>query len=310
MTANLNSRRDHSQPDSLRFAHLSDPHLSTPSGSFLDLMNKRGLSYLSWRRRRRFRHRLDVLERVVADAREHRPDHWLVTGDLTHVGLPGEFDQGRTWLEAITGPHNATVVPGNHERLIDRDFHRGLARWQPYLTDEDTPVSYPTLRRRGAVALIAVNSAWVSAPGLATGCVGEEQRAALGRLLLRARQSGWFRLVLIHHSPFPDGHHRRKRLTDAGELLEVLSEHGAELVVHGHGHVADVREVMTGSGAMVVIGAPSASLVGDGAAGWNEYRIGSLGNGWRLDVEERRNGDRGMATATTAHYEFEPATTV
>ena len=46
-----------------RFAQLSDPHLSTLEGvRAKDLFNKRALGYLSWRRKRRFEHRPEVLQ--------------------------------------------------------------------------------------------------------------------------------------------------------------------------------------------------------------------------------------------------------
>ena len=53
-----------------------------------DLFNKRALGYLSWRRKRRFEHRREVLEALQRDLRTVALDQLLVTGDLTHIGLP------------------------------------------------------------------------------------------------------------------------------------------------------------------------------------------------------------------------------
>ena len=45
------------------FAQISDPHLSSLEGVRPgDLLNKRALGYLSWRRKRRFEHRPEVLQ--------------------------------------------------------------------------------------------------------------------------------------------------------------------------------------------------------------------------------------------------------
>jgi 3',5'-cyclic AMP phosphodiesterase CpdA len=55
------------------FAQLSDPHLSSlKEVRGRDLFSKRGLGYLSWRRKRRFEHRTEVLEALQRDL--ERPD--------------------------------------------------------------------------------------------------------------------------------------------------------------------------------------------------------------------------------------------
>ncbi|MEN9807380.1 MAG: hypothetical protein RL756_1900, partial [Pseudomonadota bacterium] len=51
-------------------AHLSDPHLTTPVvAAPWRLGAKRLLSYLSWARKRRYRHLRTVLDAVIADIR-------------------------------------------------------------------------------------------------------------------------------------------------------------------------------------------------------------------------------------------------
>jgi 3',5'-cyclic AMP phosphodiesterase CpdA len=147
-------------------------------------------------------------------------------------------------------------------------------------------MAFPSLRRRGDLALIALNSAAVTAPLLATGALGAAQLERLPRLLEAAR--GAFRVVLVHHSPLPHGHARRKRLVDARALLDILGRCGAELVLHGHGHHEAFELVATDQGDMPVIGAPSASLDTPGQAGWNLYSITRTEAGWAVDVELRR----------------------
>ena len=50
------------------FAHLSDLHLSTPAAlTPREWLGKRALSYLSWRRKRQFEHRAEVLEALRAE---------------------------------------------------------------------------------------------------------------------------------------------------------------------------------------------------------------------------------------------------
>lgn len=302
---------------------LSDPHLTTPvTGQPTRLGLKRLLGYLSWRRKRRHRHRPEILADVVADALDQGPDHLLVSGDLTHLGLPGECREALAWLQALGPADRVSVIPGNHDVLVADDWAATVGLWRDYFASAaagmpvaapsvgqpgTTPAdrildrarvpgdgAFPFLRHCGAVALIGVNSSVPTAPLMADGRMGAAQRERLGRLLEVLGQQGRFRLVCLHHSPLPDGHAWRKRLRDAGALVALLRETGAELVVHGHGHHEALTTVDTAAGPMLVVGAPSASLAGEFAAGWNLYRIAPVAQGWSVRIELRRHGPHGM----------------
>jgi 3',5'-cyclic AMP phosphodiesterase CpdA len=296
-------------PTTISIAHLSDPHLTTPRPAGpRALAGKRLLSYLSWRQKRRFRHRPEILEEVVADMRAARPDHVLVTGDLTHVGLPDECAEAEGWLRRLGPADTISVIPGNHDRLIDDDWSSTAGRWEAWFTSDDCAWKgargsgcFPSVRRRGHVMLIGLNSAVPTRPFFASGRVDREQRDALARVLASAAAAGFFRLVFVHHSPLPDGHAWRKRLADAKSLFAILSNAGVELAVHGHGHEEDFREIDTPSGPMLVAGAPSASQTGPNPAGWNCYRITRLPGAWQVRVERRRRNGADFESRVTEH---------
>lgn len=272
------------------------------------MLNKRVLGYLSWRRRRRFVHAPDVLADVVADVKARGFDHIAVTGDLTHVGLPAECRVAATWLRALGKPDEVTVIPGNHDRYVRADWSETVGRWSEYLAGDDpraaSEAMFPSIRVRDRVAIIGLDSATPSAPMFATGRIGEAQRERLAALLEQARQRGLFRLVLIHHSPLPQGHRWRKRLTDAAALLGVLQRQGAELVVHGHGHQRRIDAVATSQGEMVVVAAPSASLVGAGRGGYNGYQISPAGTGWRVEVREYAHREGAVVAQESREFEL------
>jgi 3',5'-cyclic AMP phosphodiesterase CpdA len=78
--------------ETFMLAHLSDPHLAYHHGIRLaDFLNKRFFGYIKWRLRRKSEHHDDVLAGMIQDVKTSRPDHIVVTGDLTHLGLPAEF---------------------------------------------------------------------------------------------------------------------------------------------------------------------------------------------------------------------------
>ncbi len=287
-------------------AHLSDPHLTSLAGvSARELMNKRVLGYLSWLRRRRKVHRLDVLAAVTADIEAQAPDQILLSGDLTHVGLPHECRTAARWLEALARPDRLRMVPGNHDRYVDAPWDETLALWSDYLPPRER-AAWPTLWQQGDLCVIGLDSAVASPPFMATGTLGEDQIEALAEHLRTARDRGQFRLVLLHHSPLPDGHSWRKRLTDARELCAVIAAQGAELVVHGHGHQEAERELAwrhgDRDGVCRVFAVPSASYAMDGRAGWNRIRVGPFNEGWDVEVEARRWVAGGMRTRWTRRF--------
>lgn len=277
-----------------RFAQLSDPHLSTLEDvRAQDLCNKRALGYLSWLRRRRFEHRREVLDALQRDLDLDDIDQLLVTGDLTHIGLPGEFEQSRDWLRQLGAPTQVALVPGNHDACVAAPWSETFALWQEYMaSDEDSGLEegFPSLRVRGEIAFIGLSTGCPKPPLMASGTLGREQLDALPSLLRRTAERGLFRVVYLHHSPVAGQEKWRKRLTDAPEIQALLEQHGAELVLHGHGHRANYSELATRHGTLPVIALPSASALGlHGAdiAQYNRYEVVRAGSIWRLRIESR-----------------------
>lgn len=272
-------------------AHLSDPHLSSLSGVPLAaLCNKRLLGYLSWLRRRRRIHSPHILDALLRDLAEVAPDQVALTGDLTHLGLPDEFRQAATWLNRLGSPEQVMVVPGNHDTYIAAPWQETFSAWAPYLAGDDEEFAagvYPSLRVRGPAALIGLSSARPSMPFLAVGTLGHGQLARLEELLEQTGRRGLLRIVLIHHPPAPGSIAWRRRLTDARLFTEVIARQGAELILHGHAHLAMERELVAGTGRVSVFGVPSASDSGSDprrCACYNLYRFERKEGAWALVV--------------------------
>ena len=286
--------------DSFFFAQVSDPHLtSLEQVQWPDLVNKRVLGYLSWRKRRRNEHRSEVLDALRADLEQTSPEHIAVTGDLTHIGLPEEFRQARGWLETLGEPYRVTVVPGNHDAYIATGWDDSYAHWREYLeSDDPTAIDpaapeqgpFPSLRIRGPVALIGLSTATPSLPFMATGSLGDRQLQRLGELLEGTGQQGLFRVVLLHHPPVPGEEKWRKRLTDAGRFCDVIAAQGAELVLHGHQHRTLHSQIEIPGTHVPVFGIPSASAIGlrpGREAQYHLYTVRRADEGWLLDVAVR-----------------------
>lgn len=273
-------------------AHVSDLHLPLAERPprMRDLLSKRLLSWLSWRRSRRFIHRPEILARLMADVAGDGADHLAVTGDLTNLALPEEFDGARDWLAAQGGPGRVTAIPGNHDALVPVSWDQGLARWSEWMGEPTGPARFPTVKRLGPIALVGVSSAVPTAPFLASGTVGAAQLRALDTLLRALAVEGLFRIVLVHH-PVTDGAvSRRKALGDRAALRETIRAAGAELVLHGHSHQSSTTSIAGPEGPIPVIGAPSASADpnGHGApAGWRRIEVIPSNEAWRVVVSTR-----------------------
>ena len=273
--------------EAFTLAHLSDPHVPPlPAPRLRDLAGKRALGYLNWTRNRQKFHRRDVLDALVADVQAQAPDHIAVTGDLVNLALEAEFAPSLAWLESVGTPDRVTVIPGNHDAYVRKTQHRFAKAWEHYLESDASTggTKFPSLRRRGPLALIGVSSAVPTAPLMATGTLGRTQLDALERILSGLSAEEVFRVLLIHH-PLRSVS-RGKRLTDASDLIALLKRYGVELILHGHDHVHSTIWIEGPNGAIPAIGVPSASALAHGrypAAAYNLFSIERDGGAWRCE---------------------------
>ena len=282
--------------ETFTLAHLSDPHLADPRGSrFSEYLNKRFFGYLKWRLKRKSEHHTDVLAGMIQDVRRAQPDHIVVTGDLTHLGLAAEFAKAKKMLETLGSASQVTIIPGNHDAYVDGALDCRLAQWAEYMvsdgikvcegTESTVEAIFPSLRVRNGMALIGISTAQPCSTLLAVGCVGNEQMQRLQKILIETGQKGLFRIVLIHHPPKFGVVSWRKRLTDAEAFQKTLQDCGAELILHGHSHHPSRTYLETSEGRIPVIGVPSASAAGENPGRRSRYHLYHLSpgvDGWDI----------------------------
>lgn len=277
-----------------RLVHISDPHLGPlPAVTPLDLMSKRILGYLNWRRNRAHALRDDLAARLVSAVAALAPDHVAVTGDLANLGLAAEFPRGLAFLDGL-GPGDAvTVVPGNHDAYVPGAVRRAIAVWHEHAKgDAGAAGDWPIVRKRGDVAIIGLSTAVATGPFMATGRLGADQASRLGDILARLGDAHMCRVLLIHHQPVAHATAWHKRLTDSGRFSRLIAEHGAELILHGHTHLP-TRLSLAGPGGtgVPVIGVPASTQSPGGhrpASGFNVIDIDAAAGGWRIEVALRQ----------------------
>lgn len=221
----------------MRLIHLSDIHIWRYPTNPLQLLTKRSVGVLDLLTGRASRFRLerlgDVVERVLA----LKPDHILITGDLTTLALPEEFQDARRALSALLeDPARVTVLPGNHDRYTtgavrQRYFENAFGAFAP-----EGP--YPWLRSLdGQTALLGLDP---TRPHVsARGYLPPEQLAQARRLA----ESRPHRLILACHYPLaaPPGLEPKlaiKRLKNDEAVAAWARTLGPHLYCCGHVHAA------------------------------------------------------------------------
>jgi 3',5'-cyclic AMP phosphodiesterase CpdA len=283
-------------------AHLSDLHLGPlpPGAVRRHFALKRTIGAFNWRLKRHRLHSMAVASAIAADIVAAAPDHVALTGDIVNVAAHDEFTAAAAWLEGFGDPQWISFVPGNHDTYVRMDWKHGLAHLARYMLGDMnvtlaqsspqilTPFPYVRLRRN--VALIGVSTAVPQPLHRAAGLLGGTQLESLAFLLSDLRERGYARVLMIHHPPLPGLARPRKALVDAPALRQVLEDHGAELVLHGHNHEHMLNTLTSRFGQVHVLGVPSASLLESGhhpPAAWNLYQIQRQGGKWLIQVTVR-----------------------
>lgn len=190
-----------------------------------ELTPKRLFGYANWRlrRRRHFDHRR--FEVLLKQLQALQIDRLLITGDLTQLGLAEEFEEVRFWLKQLERVTPTMVLPGNHDLYAPSSYHH-LPSW--------CSVDFPVAVSLGEVALLGLNSALPLPFPYAAGELDDRQLQHLEAWLQQNRHR--FRIVALHHPPYPQAVSPRKALRNTDRLLAILKKHRCELILHGHSH--------------------------------------------------------------------------
>jgi len=261
-----------------RIAHFSDVHvLSLKGARASDFFGKRATGAVNLALNRARHYRVEVFQALLESLDAAAPDHTVCTGDLVNLALDAEFLRVEALLARRFADDALTLVPGNHDFYArdaaeSRRFERSFGRWIPSFEAAST---YPVLRRFRGISLVGLSTATPSAPFLATGTVGRAQCSSAARALAQAKAEGDFKLVALHHPVRPDASRpldHLRRLTDAAEVVDVLRQGGADLVVHGHNHVY-LRQTLPGVETPVVQVASGSRFAVGHMAEFNVYVI-------------------------------------
>ncbi|KKC37398.1 hypothetical protein WH87_12765 [Devosia epidermidihirudinis] len=273
-------------------AHISDIHLSPmPEVALRDLLGKRLTGYLNWKLKRHDELNSETLASLVTHLQQQNADFTAVTGDLVNLAMPVEIERAGRWLDALGQPDRVCVSPGNHDAYVPGALETAQRVWGPYLQGETLDGAvFPFVRRVGDVAVISCSSAVPTRPFLAVGRFDEAQADRLGRILRVMGEADYFRTVLIHHPPNPELQHPSFGLKGHKLFRQVIAEHGAELILHGHTHRSSIHSIPGKGHEVPVVGVAAASAAQGGTlddpARYNLFKIERSGTSWTCTMRE------------------------
>lgn len=205
----------------------------------------------------------DAVDAASGFIRDTSFDLLLITGDITQLGRPEEFEAARTWLAGLPGPK--LITPGNHDTPWWGLLERVTAPFERY-ERAIGPAAEGFYAGPGFVAA-CFNSArgWQVRLNWSKGEVGEGQvNSALKRL--RTADAGSIRMAICHH-PLVEipGEPITARVRGGRRAAGRLAAGGVDLIVTGHLHTPFVTALPIHDGMTYAVGASTLSLRERGA---------------------------------------------
>lgn len=243
----------------MKLAHLSDLHCFVPP-TLRGMVGKRLLGMANlYVKGRRHHFREDVAVRAFQQVVALKPDAVLLTGDLTALASPLEFERARQVLAPLLDAVPTVIIPGNHDTYTQRAAREkriegAFAPWIFAQRAEEQHLapggSFPTLHLLPGVAVLGLDACQFSLG--AAGRLAPEQLERLERLLVAPEVMARFRVLLVHY-PLLDRHGALvkkvwRKLNGAEALLGLLERHPVDLVLHGHDHLRYVNPMQRSDG--------------------------------------------------------------
>ncbi len=165
---------------------------------------------------------------------ELRPELVVASGDLTHRGRRDQHESAHAFLAGLGPP--VLAVPGNHD--IPHSFPARFT--SPWAEFERLWGTVEPVHGSPAFHVVGLNSVrpWRhQSGGLGAGAL---ERAAAR---LHEAPEGALRVAVLHHHLLGAPWRSRKRpVARRDEVLDALAAAGAELILGGHTHQAEVGE--------------------------------------------------------------------
>jgi len=217
----------------------------------------------------------DALLRIFEEINTGDYDLVIHTGDITEGGQRKDYERAEKIFEGLEKP--VIILPGNHDTRSG-----GLHLFEEYIGPSND------VREIGDAVVIYVNSSIADSNAGRVGRV----KYNLIRDALNEYSDKPIKIIGVHHHilPIPMSGRERNTLSNAGDLLDLITRADVDMVLSGHRHYPNVNHI---EGTMV-INAGTASSRKTRYGDVNSYNIIEIG-GETKRVETHRP-DRSTVT--------------
>lgn len=223
----------------MKILHISDLHFPKKLSLF-SLRGKALVGYLNYRLRRKSKHPLVLVAAMVEAISKLEYDALVISGDLTNVSHPREFENAKEILSPLL-TDKTFIIPGNHDRYQKRAigpnplFEKTFGEWIGTSLDSNL---YIRSKKIGGKLFIGWDSNFAIPRITATGYVAPE---VVQKTLSLVKEP----YVLVCHHPIwnPKNEMESKGhwMANRAEVVETLKPNPPFLYLHGHTHTNWVK---------------------------------------------------------------------
>lgn len=233
-----------------RIAHLSDAHVLDPRPSRTRAGWSMRTRFLSIGRPLDAVGRRQKLQRSLDTAKRVGAQHFVLSGDLTEIGAPGEYETLAEVLhDSGIAPDRMTLVPGNHDVYSSADAWR-WALAGPLAAFAATSAGEPgKIVDVGGAALMPLDTAFHQPVTRSAGWIPDQAIASIERRAADPKLARGPLIVIQHHPPFlrkTSALHWLDGLVGAHRMMAVLEAFRHLFVLHGHLHATVDRALACG----------------------------------------------------------------
>jgi 3',5'-cyclic AMP phosphodiesterase CpdA len=190
------------------------------------------------------RTRADLVEPLVALVADLRPDLVAISGDFTQRARRSQFVEAARFLDRLSAPWLG--VPGNHDISLDNPLIRVMDPWGRYRAMIHKDLS--PRHEDAAICVIGLNT--VNRFAHQAGRIG---KGALHQIRAAYDDDPARTLVVVmHHPPENPPDSKKPPMRHALRGVEAMGEAGADIVLSGHLHNAQVAPITAAPGILLV----------------------------------------------------------
>lgn len=218
----------------MRILHISDLHFPKRIPYF-SLRGKAIVGYLNYRLRRRSKYPIHLIQTLVKHIKSLEYDALVISGDLTNVSHPDEFEYAKEILDPILD-ERTFMIPGNHDRYQKKSispvplFEKYFANWMGTSASKGV---YLYKKQIGDKTFVGWDSNTALPIAKANGYINP---SVFDETFTHIPKDY---ILVCHHpiwNPRDQVESKGHKLTNRAEVVERLKSHPPIVYLHGHTH--------------------------------------------------------------------------